>query len=145
MIHPAAPTICLKMGIKLKPETALQANFCKYLRVQYPSIKIHHSPNEGKRTGFQQFLIRLLGVSSGFPDLLLIYKCKAIGIELKAEKRLKTGLIRANSKTSDNQSEWIELLNGASIPAAVCIGLDQAMKFADQYYGPLKKWAKENN
>jgi len=111
---------------KLYPETVLHKQVCKYIRYQYPYLLIHHSPNEGKRTVFQQSLIKSLGVSSGFPDLLLFNPkgnsdIKVVAIELKAGK----------NKATENQEKWIVALNNCGIPAKVCSGFDDAKIFID--------------
>jgi len=105
----------------LGPEDRLQIAVCQYLRLQYKQIIIHHSPNEGKRGHVQQYKIKHMGVSSGFPDLLIIYKKKIIAVELKAGK----------NKATKNQLEWIDILVSIGIPAKVCTGFDETKAFVD--------------
>lgn len=129
--------------IKLKPEDLLHKEFCDYLLLQYPGIEIHHSPNEGKRNWFAQYLMTILHVSRGFPDLFLVYKDKAIAIEVKAVKLTiskSTGRasVRPTSKPSKEQLAWVQRLNRANIPAAVCTGIDECVRFADHHYFQLK-------
>lgn len=122
------------MPIKLKPETALHISFCDYLCYQYPGIMIHHSPNEGKRSGFLLWLIKRLRIGSGFPDLFLIYKEKVCTIELKAIKMNEAGKMVQTSKESKNQNIWIAALNFAKIPSKTCVGFDQAKEFVNSVF-----------
>ena len=109
---------------RLRPEDRLHANVCDYILFKYKGAVIHHSPNEGNRTKFQQYLMKVLHVSSGFPDLLVFWNKKVIAIELKAGK---------NTMTS-NQRKWIALLN-QYFPSSCCWGFDEATKFIDSQLG----------
>lgn len=51
----------------VKGETQLQVSVTQFLSLK--NIFFHHSPNEGKRSRFEQFLMKIMGVQSGFPDL----------------------------------------------------------------------------
>lgn len=55
----------------VKCETLLQFQCCDYLSKHPDRWKFHHSPNEAKRSRFEQFLMKIMGVSGGFPDLLI--------------------------------------------------------------------------
>lgn len=63
------------------------------------------------------------GLRPGFPDLVIIAGNKFMAVEMK---RLKGGQVTAHQK------EWIEALNDAGIPAKVCRGSDEAIKFIEQ-------------
>lgn len=86
----------------LKEEDLLQIAVTRYLQLQHPEMKYHHSPNEGKRTPFVRYLIGLLGVKSGFPDLVIFYKGYNMALELKVKKNFPT----------QNQWYWLNLLEG---------------------------------
>lgn len=122
-------------NVKLSPETLLHIQFCDYLQLQYRGIKIHHSPNEGKRSYFIQWLIKRMRVSKGFSDLLLIWNGKCCVIELKATKMGINGKLVRTSSTSEEQKSWVESFNEAGIPAKVCIGFDEAQKFVTSVFG----------
>jgi len=112
---------------RLRPEDRLHANVCDYILFKYPGAKIHHSPNEGKRTAFERYLLKVLHVSSGFPDLLVFYKGVVIAIELKAGKNTLT----------TNQRNWLLLLH-QYFPAACCRDFDEATRFIDSQFLPIK-------
>lgn len=112
---------------RLRPEDRLHANVCDYILFKYPGAVIHHSPNEGKRSAFERYLMKVLHVSSGFPDLLVFYKGVVIAVELKEGKNTMTV----------NQKRWIALLS-QYFPAACCTGFDAATRFIDSHFMPIK-------
>jgi hypothetical protein len=112
----------------LGPEDRCQIQVCQYATLQYKGIMVHHSPNSGKRSKFEQYRLKILGVSSGYPDLVLVYKGLKIALELKVGK----------NKATEKQEKWIEALNKAGIPAKVCVGFDQSKEFIDKHFKPLK-------
>jgi hypothetical protein len=111
-----------KFSETLKPEDRLHSSVCDYILFKYKGAVIHHSPNEGKRTRWEQYLLKVLRVSSGFPDLLIFYRGKILALELKAGKNRMTA----------NQQRWILLLNNY-FPAKCCNGFDEATNFIDQH------------
>lgn len=111
-------------------EDALHEAVCKWVKLQYPDAEIHHSPNEGKRNGYQQYRVKAMCVSAGFPDLFLLHGQKKCAVELKAippDGKKKTGATPA-------QLRWIEALNRAGIPASVCRGFDEAKAFINSVF-----------
>lgn len=112
----------------LGPEDHLHIGVCTYLRHQYSGCTIHHSPNEGKRGPVSRYKITHMGVSAGFPDLLVIYRGKVIAIELKAGK----------NKPTEAQLDWLLLLNAIGITAQCCTGFESAKEFIDQQFKPLR-------
>jgi hypothetical protein len=113
----------------LGPEDHLQIQVVKYALLQYRGIKIHHSPNEGRRTPFEQYKLKALNASPGWADLILCYKGKMIAIELKAGK----------NKATDYQKEWLNTFNECGIPADECNTFEKAIAFIDQHFALLKK------
>lgn len=112
---------------RLRPEDKLHANVCQYILFKYPGAVIHHSPNEGKRSAFECYMLKVLHVSSGWPDLIVVYRSKIIAIELKEGK----------NKMTQNQRRWLEIL-AEFMPAACCVGFDEAARFVDSEFVPLK-------
>jgi|GEM_PF-2004348 len=107
----------------LKPEDRLQIAVIRYIKYKYPSVKIHHSPNEGKRTKFEQYLFLQLGCSRGFPDLTLFYKKCNMALELKAGK---------NTPTS-SQIEWLDNLESNGWYSVWCNTFESACKEIDNF------------
>lgn len=105
------------------PEDHLHIQVCYYLRTQYPKAIFHHSPNEGKRGYVQKIKIKEMGVKAGFPDLIVIFEGRNLGLELKTEKGIETKF----------QTEWIKVLSGNGWMAAVAWGFDEAKQIIDQF------------
>lgn len=83
-------------------------------------------PNSTYTTSWKQkALNKATGLRAGFPDLLIITKnCPClIAIELK---RVKGGVV------SPEQKKWLKALNAAGVPAMVCNGFDEAIKFINE-------------
>lgn len=64
-----------------------------------------------------------LGVVKGVPDLFVVAHGKLMAIEMKRVQ---------GSTTSPEQKEWVALLNSVGIPAKVCKGAEEAIKFIDE-------------
>lgn len=110
----------------LKPEDVLQINVCKYVRYAYPFAVIHHSPNEGKRSKFERYLIGLLGVNPGFPDLIILDDDKRIlFLELKAKK---------GNKVQSSQKWWNSTLLKFGFNSEICFGFDEAKEVIDDFF-----------
>lgn len=110
----------------LTKEDNLQLALCNYLKMAYRDVIFHHSPNEGKRSYFERFKLKIMGVSSGFPDLFIpIAKGGYHGlfIELK---------IKPN-KCTDNQKKWIKYIIEQGYKADICYDFDEAKKVIDDY------------
>jgi hypothetical protein len=72
-------------------------------------------------------MLTVLHVSSGWPDLIVVYKNKIIALELKAGK----------NKPTDNQRKWLTIL-AQFMPTACIWGFDEAIKFIDgEFAGSL--------
>jgi hypothetical protein len=104
----------------LKKEDILQHQVISYSKLAFPGVKYHHSPNEGKRSKFQQFLFKYIGGDRGFSDL--IWPEIKLAIELK---------IKPN-KPSKEQEEWLEYLNIIGWTAEVCYDYDSAVKLLEE-------------
>jgi len=106
----------------LPTETDVQARFVKAARRLPGVIAIHHSPNEGKRGRRAQRAIKRLGLSPGFPDILILIEAAphVVGIEMK----------RAHfGTTTAQQKQWGEHFAAASLPWKCCYGDGEAMAF----------------
>lgn len=107
-------------------EDHLQKQVLSYLQFQYPTVPVHHSPLEGKRTRFEQFKIKWLGVRAGFPDLFIAAphgQRHGLFIELKVKP----------NKTTEGQRAWLEELSRQGYYASVCYSFDEAKSVIDNY------------
>lgn len=87
---------------RLKGETKLHVQIATYLRSR--DMLFHHSPNEGKRSHFQQWLIKKMGVSSGFPDFVIYDSGRLVLLDYYLEVK------HGNNKPTPNQLRWLKAL-----------------------------------
>ena len=106
-------------------EEVEQRTLVQYLRIKnyahfrVPSETFTKSWNQKRKN-------KDLGVVPGVPDIFVIVNNQLIAIEMK---RIKGGV------TSPFQKEWIDRLNAAGIPAKVCRGSEEAIKFIQSIKG----------
>ena len=89
-------------------------------------IPVYHIPNEGKRSVWAGANLKRQGLRKGVPDLCVPVargKCHSLYIEMKAK----------GGKATPSQVEWIQLLRGQGMCAAVCCGADSAMELVRRY------------
>ena len=123
----------------LTPEDHLQKAVCNYLDTQYPKIKWYHAANEGKRSPFERFKAKYLGLKSGVPDICI---CAArngyhgLYIELKA-LTMKPGkrdkmIIDYKGKLSEEQKVWLADLEDEGYKAVPAWGFDETKAIIDE-------------
>lgn len=109
-----------------------QMEFVRWLRIN--KIPHFHCPNEvgGQTRSLKVRAIKMkrMGVSKGVPDLFIFIPVaginghtdayQAVAIEMKRKK---------NARTSEEQKEWLKVLELAGIPCAVCKGAEKAIEF----------------
>lgn len=94
--------------------------------MQYPKLFITHHPNEGKKSKFEQFLYKILGVKTGMPDLLIFTPSKGFGglaIELKVDGKKPTAV----------QIECMADLRKCNWLVVVCWSIDEYIKTVNDY------------
>jgi hypothetical protein len=111
----------------LGPEDHLQHQLIVWLQYQFPKLVYHHSPNEGKRSTYEQFKYKYLGSDSGFPDLLFA------SLELVIELKVKP------NKPTEAQLEWLEYFRSIGWRAEVCYNFEEAQKVIQQRMLEFKK------
>ena len=98
--------------------------------VKYCTLKkipIFHIPNGSYKSMTARIKSKQEGLKSGVPDLMIPIARKdyhGLFIELK---RIK------DSKVSDSQKEWIDILNSQGYRAVVCYGSSEAIKEIENY------------
>jgi len=97
------------------------------IRHKYPCLKLlFHVPNERKCSNVEGRLLKLAGVKSGVPDLVLPVargSYHGLYIELKTPE----------GKPTDNQEWWLRELNKEGYCAVVCYGWEEAVKCLEWY------------
>lgn len=110
----------------LGKEQLLHKSVCDYLDYKYPDIFYFHPHNEAKRSPYERFLIKIMRLRPGMPDLLV-----------PISKKGKTGMamefkIKPN-KLTKNQLEIIDILNLYNWSAVVCYSFEEAKIHLDEY------------
>jgi hypothetical protein len=108
----------------LTEEDRLHIGLLDYIRLQYPKALVHHSANEGKRSPFERYKIKKLGLKKGFPDLIIIYNGRNLALELKTEK----------GKPSEDQEAWINGLQAHGWTGYIAYGFDEAKQAIDKFF-----------
>jgi len=115
----------------LTKEDHLHIAVCKYIVYQYPKVLFHHSPNEGRRSKYEQYKIKKLYVKAGFPDIFIAQaagRYHGLFIELKVKP----------NKCTPKQKQWVQLLNQKGYKAVVCYGFDEVKDIVDSYLGTIE-------
>lgn len=120
----------------LTPEDHLHSQVVTYLRYQYPKVFWMHVPNEGKRSKFEQYKAKKLGITAGVPDLLIFNRgfrnrpslsnvpdSSGLAIELK---------VKPNKVTANQEACMIKLQN-VGWTCKVAYSFDEAKKTIDEY------------
>ena len=111
-----------------RSELAIQTLFRSRLKMRAPEVQCVAIPNAGKRGQKAVNQARREGLSSGFPDCLLLWPNRGIAaIEFKAAK----------GKLSDNQAEWLDRLVVLGIPATVARCPDEALEWLEEQGAPF--------
>jgi VRR-NUC domain. len=110
----------------LSKEQLLHSSVCDYLDYKYPHIFYFHPHNEGKRSNYERFLIKVMRLRPGLPDLFVPIPRKGItGMALEFK-------IKPN-KLTKNQIEIINVLNSYNWNVNICYSFEQAKLYIDKY------------
>ena len=127
---------------KLGPEEQAQAAVVNYLRLQYPQVLFHHSPQETHtKSKFQRWKNKVLGTRPGCPDLLIFYshiksiKDKYSELELRVFMGLAIEMKHGRNKLTAEQSMFMEQLNDDGWFCEVCYSSAEAIEVIDNYLG----------
>jgi hypothetical protein len=106
-----------------QPEYELQCTVAEHLRLRSPvSVYWCAIPNGGLRNKAVAAQLKRSGVRAGAPDLLVIVRGTAYGVELKA----KGG--KPSPAQIDTHVEW-QMAGGAY---QVCTGLDETLEYLEK-------------
>ena len=114
----------------MTPEANVQCHVVQYC--DWHKIPVYHIPNGGKRNRREAVNLKRQGVRAGVPDLCIpvpMGSYHGLYIELKVDK----------NKTTQNQDDWLELLNKNGYKAVVCYGFDEAKAEIDKYFN-FERW-----
>ena len=104
---------------------------------KYNQILVHHSPMEiggsSRAVKVRAIKMKKMGASKGFPDLLVFIPIKNIFGEVESYQMCAIEMKRTKgSTTSKEQKQWIQVLESAGIPCAVCKGAEKAIDFINK-------------
>lgn len=111
----------------LGPEDKLHRSVLDYVKLAYPNALITHPANEGKRSKFEQFKLKYLGVTSGIPDILIFTpseKFSGLAIELKVNY----------NKPTTKQLQWLEDLKKCNWYTTWTNNFDTTKDIIDNYF-----------
>lgn len=113
-----------------------QKAFVDWLRIK--GIPHEHIPNEvgGSSRGMKLRAMKMkrLGTCKGFPDLLVFVPIKGIGGKVDCYEMLGIEMKRKKGgRVSDEQKEWLKILEMAGVKSKVCKGCDEAIEFVSEY------------
>lgn len=90
----------------LKPEDLFHIAALNYIRLQYPKAFVVHIPNEGRRTPFERYKAKMLGLQSGMPDIMIfnpIDVYNGLALELKVGDNKSTPIqVKMQKKLEEN-------------------------------------------
>lgn len=99
----------------------------KYIEMQYPEAMVVHIPNEGRRTPFERFKLKALGVMSGMPDVMIFdQNANRSGLAIE----LKVGY----NKPTENQKSCLKRLSDRNWEACWVNSFDKAKEVIDNYF-----------
>lgn len=110
----------------LGKEDKLQSSIIKYLDYKHKDIIYTHPSNEGKRTAYERFKLKILGVKAGVPDLLIFNPNKnynGLAIELK---------IKYN-KATPSQIKWLQDLELCGWFCTIGRDFDSVVELINKY------------
>lgn len=110
------------------PESDIQRAVFAHLKARAaPGVFAFHVPNGGYRNKREAAILSGMGVVPGVPDIILIHKGRAFGLELKA----------ANGRPTERQLAAHAAMDEAGAFVCVAEGLDRALKVLEAW-GLLK-------
>lgn len=101
-----------------QPEGDIQRAVFAHLRQRaMPGVFAFHVPNGGYRKPREAAMLKGLGVTPGVPDIIIIHKGRAFGLELKA----------AGGRATEKQMLAMDAMDEAGAFVCIAEGLDRAL------------------
>jgi hypothetical protein len=111
----------------LSKEDKMQRDVMTYVKMQYPNAFTVHIPNEGRRTKFEQYKLKTLGVMAGMPDVMIFDprgKYSGLAVELKA----------GYNKPTENQKKCLRELENRKWRVLWSNSFDKVKEEIDNYF-----------
>lgn len=112
-----------------------QQAFVQWCRLN--NILVHHSPLEfassSRAVKVRALKMKKMGTSRGFPDLLLFIPVYGTTGEADCYQMCAIEMKRRKgSTTTKEQKQWLQVLESAGIPCAICKGAEKAIEFINK-------------
>lgn len=109
---------------RARPEDQIQRAVFQHIRARgAPGVFAFHVPNGGYRKPREGAILKGLGVMPGVPDIIIIHKGKAFGLELKAP----------GGRATEKQMLAIAAMDEAGGFVCIAEGLDRALKVLEAW------------
>lgn len=111
-----------------------QIAFVQWCKINH--LVVHHSGNEigGSTPSMKARALKMkkLGTSKGFPDLLVFIPIYGATGEIDSYQMCAIEMKRRKgSRTSEEQKQWLEILQASGAMTAICKGADEAIAFIE--------------
>jgi hypothetical protein len=100
----------------LGKEDNLTMAVLQLIALKYRQVFVWHTPNEGRRSAFERFKAKALGIVSGVSDLILVCNGKLLALELKI----------GNNKMTLNQKNFQDAILKNGFWVSVAYNVEQA-------------------
>lgn len=110
----------------LTKENRFQRAVAQWLKMQYPDLVWWHTPNEGKRTSFESWLAKVLGIRAGVSDIVILEPNKThhgLLIELKV----------GPNKLTEKQAQFLTECSAKGYATHVCYDIEAFMDIVNSY------------
>jgi hypothetical protein len=110
----------------LTKENKFQRSVAQWLNLQYPNLLWWHTPNEGKRSKFEQWLAKILGIRAGVSDIIILHPNKqfhGIAMELKV----------APNKATSAQLKFLKQAEQAGFYTCIAYNIEEVMQIISSY------------
>lgn len=112
-----------------RPEQDIQRAVFQHLAARsMPGVFAFHCPNGGKRSKIEASIFKGLGVRSGVPDVIVLYRSQIFGLELKA----------SSGRLTPIQRQTLNEMEVAGARTAVAKSLDEALVTLE-FWGVLRR------
>lgn len=115
-------------------ESEEQKAFVQWCRLN--NILVHHSPLEfassSRAVKVRAIKMKKLGTSKGFPDLLVFIPVYGATGEADCYQMCAIEMKRRqNGRVTQEQKEWLEVLQASGVMCAVCHGTEEAINYVE--------------
>jgi len=110
----------------LTKENKFQRAVAQWLNMQHGELLWWHTPNEGKRSTFERWLAKVLGIRAGVSDIIIVHQnavYNGIAMELKV----------GNNKPTQAQQDFLQHAKRQGFYTCVCYDLQQVMQVVNNY------------